>query len=41
MTLQRGGDIHDVEHIEEKKQKDFSRHGHECSTSGFESPEGH
>jgi hypothetical protein len=30
-----------VEHIEEKKQKDFSRRGHGCSTSGLESQEGH
>ena len=34
-TLQRSGDIHDVEHLEVKKQNDFSRCGHGCSTVAF------
>jgi len=36
-TIQRGGDIHDVEYLEGNKQKDFPRRGHGCSTSGLES----
>ena len=40
-TLQRSGDVHDMEHLEGKKQKDFPRRGHGCSTSGLESQGGH
>jgi hypothetical protein len=40
-VLQWIGNLYDVEHLEEKKQKNFSRHGHECLTSSPQSQERH
>ena len=36
-----GGHLHNVEHLEGKKQKNLSECGHGCSTSGLQSQRGH
>jgi hypothetical protein len=41
MALQWDGDLHDVEHLEGKREKDFSRHNYGYSTSGPQSLGGH
>jgi hypothetical protein len=41
MALQWDGDLYDVEHLEGKKEKDFSRHNYGYSTSGPQSLGGH
>jgi hypothetical protein len=40
-TFQRSGDLHDVEHLERKKQKDFSKHCHERKTGGLQNQRRH